>query len=247
MVRDKRTRHRAARNWLHHGRLNFDETARIQKMPDGLHDLAALDENLAHLLVHDQVYITLPVAQLHVGKPMPFLRQRQQVFGQECEFLGMNRQFAGTGAKQITAHTDVVSQVEQLVESKPFFSYKIQLHVNLQALAVLLEVGKPGLALQANGDNPSRYFHVHLIACKFLGSLFAILSQDLRDGMRKLKPVGIGLLAQRRRIENPHVSAPVKSEISHFIALWDGGSQVGATHASPSPRRSRPLREPSYR
>src|SRR5205823_12571489 len=73
---------------------------------------------------------------------------------------------------------------------------KIQLHVNLQARAVLLEMGKTGLALQANGDNSSRYSHVHSIACKFFGRLFAILSQDLRDGMRELKPVGIGPLAQ---------------------------------------------------
>ena len=44
---DERTRHRAAGDGLHHGRLDFDVAAGVEEFADGAQDLGALDEDVA--------------------------------------------------------------------------------------------------------------------------------------------------------------------------------------------------------
>jgi hypothetical protein len=58
--------------------------------------------------------------------------------------------------KEISGYTDVVAQVEQLVELRPL-SNRILADINLQPLAILLEVRKAGLALAANRHQPPGY------------------------------------------------------------------------------------------
>jgi len=65
--------------WLHHRRFHFYKVASIQEAADRLHYFAALDENFAHILVHDQIDIPLAIAQFHVAQAMPFFRQRQKI------------------------------------------------------------------------------------------------------------------------------------------------------------------------
>ena len=78
VMRDERPRHRAARDRLHHRRLDFHEPERVEELSQVLHDAGARAEHLAALVVHDQVDVALPVAQLLVGEPVPLVRQRTQ-------------------------------------------------------------------------------------------------------------------------------------------------------------------------
>src|SRR5581483_10670937 len=48
-------RHRSAGYRLHHGSFNFDEAVRIHEPPQRLHQLAALQENLTNVRIHNQV------------------------------------------------------------------------------------------------------------------------------------------------------------------------------------------------
>ena len=59
---DEWLRHGAARDGLHHGSLDLDETLRVHVAAEGLHELAALQENFADLRIHDQVDISLAIA-----------------------------------------------------------------------------------------------------------------------------------------------------------------------------------------
>ncbi len=147
VVRFKRTRRGPAGDGLHHGRFHFDITARIQKTPDRLHHFAAFDKNITHVLIHDQVHVALAIAQLHVLQAVPFFRQGQQVFTKEGELFRVDGQLAGARAEKISGHANVVAQVKQLVQGKTFFPHEVELHVNLQTLAALLQMGEPGFAL----------------------------------------------------------------------------------------------------
>src|SRR5579864_4372117 len=157
---DERLGDRPARNRLHHRSLDFDKTALIQEFPYRLNQFGALEKNVAHLGIHKQIDITLAIAQFDVGQAMPFFGQGKKIFRKESDVLDVDRQLAGPGAKQISADTDVVAQVEQLIELESLFAHGIFLYVNLQALAILLQVGKSRFAHQADGHDSSRYANV---------------------------------------------------------------------------------------
>src|SRR5947209_136109 len=73
VMRDKWTRSGSAVEWLHHGCLDFHILSVVKKLANRLHDLRALDEHFAHIGIHEQVNITLAIAQLDVGQAMPLL------------------------------------------------------------------------------------------------------------------------------------------------------------------------------
>src|SRR5277367_5103196 len=68
----------AAHPRVHHRRLYLYISARIEKPPQFLGNPRAHNENLSRFFVGDQIQVALPVANLHVGQPMPLFRQRQQ-------------------------------------------------------------------------------------------------------------------------------------------------------------------------
>ncbi len=65
----------------------------------------------------------------------------------------MDGELAGAGAEDVAGDADVVSQIEQLVELKALLAYGIEANVDLQPLAALLQLGKTGLALGADGHD----------------------------------------------------------------------------------------------
>ena len=74
-------------------------------------------------------------------------------FGKKRQRLHVHRQLAGARAEQIAGDADVVAQVEQLVEREALLAHRVQPHINLQPLALLLQRGKAGLALRADGHD----------------------------------------------------------------------------------------------
>src|SRR5208282_409842 len=134
-----------------------------------------------------QIQIPLPIAQLHVSKPVKFFRQRQQVFRKKSQFLGMNAKLARARAKQISANPNVIAQVEQLPKFKARVSDRIFFDIDLQPLPILLQVREPGLPHQPYRHDASRHPHGHPRSFQFLGSLSPILSQNLRHGMAEVK------------------------------------------------------------
>ena len=151
------------------------------KAPQRLHQLAALEKHFADLGIHHQIDVTLPVAQLNIGQSVPLLRQRQQVFGEERDFFHMHGEFAGAGAKQISADSDVIAQVEELVKLESLFADRIFLDVDLQPLSILLQVREAGLSHQADGHDAPGDAHVHSRSLQLLGRFLRVLRQNLRE------------------------------------------------------------------
>ena len=68
MVRLKWSRRGAAVDGLQNGRFHLQIAFSTQVLPDGVDQFAPLDKYLAHLRIHDQVYVALAVAQFGVGE-----------------------------------------------------------------------------------------------------------------------------------------------------------------------------------
>ena len=124
---DERPRHSAARDGLHHRSFDLDESMRVQCATHRLHQLAALQENFAHLGIDDEIDVALPVTQFDIREPVPSLGgaggtasasialptgSGSKILAEERDFLDMHGQFAGARAKQVAAHADVVADVE---------------------------------------------------------------------------------------------------------------------------------------
>jgi len=62
-------------------------------------------------------------------------------------------ELAGAGAHEVAADADVVAEVEELVEREEVFADVVFADVDLEALAVLLEGGEAGFALDADGHD----------------------------------------------------------------------------------------------
>src|ERR1700758_2836168 len=108
----------------------------------------------------------------------------------------MNTQFTRARAKQISTHTNVIAQIEQLPQLKPRVANRVLLHVNLQPLAILLEMRKSSLAHQADRHDASCNAHRHARRLELLGSLPTVFTQNLRDGMAEVVLAGISRLSE---------------------------------------------------
>ena len=120
---DERTGRCTAGNHLQRWRLHLGVAGLIEHAAHGSDDGGALQERFLHALVHNQVNVTLAVAQLgvvelvvshtilvlHNGQWLERLRQQRQ-------FLGMYRKFAGLRAEHETPDTHEVAYVEEFLE-----------------------------------------------------------------------------------------------------------------------------------
>jgi hypothetical protein len=83
-------------------------------------------------------------------------------------------ELAGAGAHEVAADADVVAEVEELVEGEGVFADVIFADVDLEALAVLLDLGEAGFALDADSHDAAGDggFEVHALEV-FGGEMFA--------------------------------------------------------------------------
>src|SRR3984893_2818031 len=95
----------------------------------------------------------------------------------------MNAEFARARAKQISANSDVIAQVEQFPQFIAGIADRVFLDVDLQPLSVLLQVREPGLAHQPDRHDASRNPHRYPRRFQFLRGLPAVLSQNLRHSV----------------------------------------------------------------
>src|ERR1700694_3180931 len=92
----------------------------------------------------------------------------------------MDTELACARAKQISANSNMIAQVEELPQFVAGIADRVFLDVDLQPLSVLLQVREPGLAHQPDRHDASRNPHRHPRRFQFLSSLPAVLSQNLR-------------------------------------------------------------------
>ena len=82
VVRNERTRRRAARNGVQYRRFDLDKALRIEEFAHRRNYFAALDKSVLYFAVDDEVEITLAVTQIVVFQSVPFFGQRRERFRQ---------------------------------------------------------------------------------------------------------------------------------------------------------------------
>ena len=124
---------RAAGVGNQHGGLDLEEALAVQIAADAADDFGAVDEGFAHVLVHDEVDVPLPVAHVGVGQAVELLGKGLQALGEEGHLGGMDGDLAGFGAEDLAADPDNVADVELL-----------ELLIGLLAEAVAGDIGLDG-------------------------------------------------------------------------------------------------------
>ena len=125
---------------MEHRGFDFEETLADQFAADGRDDTAAAAKRLARFLAHDQVEITLAIAQFDIGKAVIFFRQRQQRLGKDGHLTGVDRQLAARGAADDALDTDQVAEIEQLHQRDLFGRQEIFVVENLDFTGRVMEV-----------------------------------------------------------------------------------------------------------
>ena len=99
-VRDERVRERAAVPRLQDRRLDLDEAVLVQVAADRGDDPRAQEEELARVLVHQQVEVALPVARLRVGEPVERVREAGSGSSRAPQLVDRERRLAAARARR---------------------------------------------------------------------------------------------------------------------------------------------------
>ena len=104
---------------------------------------------------------------------------------------GVEGEFAGAGAHEIAANADVVAEVEELIEVEEGFADVVLADVDLEALAVLLDLREAGFALDADGHDAAGDggFDVHV--GEVLGGERVADGAELGEGAGEGEGVGV--------------------------------------------------------
>ncbi len=153
-----------------HRGLDFHEITVIEESADLADDLRPLHEGVADLSVHDQIQISLAIADIRVLKSMELLRQRNQVLGQKRQFLRMDRDLPHLRTEYLSLHSDDITDIHLLEGFVGILSYAVTRDIDLYVSITVLNIAEGrlthnSLAHHAAGDGD--FTAVHLIKMLF--------------------------------------------------------------------------------
>ena len=153
MVGGERPRQRAAVERLEHRRLDLEEAALVEEAADRRDQPAAQDEQLAGLLVGEQVELAVPVARLDVGEPVVLVGRRPQRLREQLPRVDAQRQLAAAGAERRALDADQVAEVE-VDQRLVGVAEHVLARVELDPAGAVDEVEERGLAVAAPRAQP---------------------------------------------------------------------------------------------
>ena len=187
VMSDERPCRRAAGNSPQHRGLNLKEVTLIQIITDGLHDIGASHKGIHNLRIHNQIHITLAIADFRICQAVELLRQRTQGLGQKVKIIHTDGNLAPAGAENLALYTDNIANIQKLELGILLLPQHIQLEINLDAAAAVHQHGKACLAMAADCHQAacdSNFFLALNLALKVLKLL-----QHLIGMVRNLKTV----------------------------------------------------------
>ena len=156
MVRHEWLRCRAARDCLHHWRLDFHVVAAVKERANLMNHLAAQQKRALHFVVGHQVQITLAKARLSIGQPVPFLGWRAQRFGENHKRTQLHADLAGFGREHRALRTDEIPKIKMPENVELLIPEHVLLRVHLDAPGLVLDIDKHALAHVAMGRHTPR-------------------------------------------------------------------------------------------
>ena len=94
-----------------HGSFHFHKALAVQVFPDGADDFGPFDKGILYLRIHDQIHISLTVAQIRIGQTVILFRKDLQAFGQQRHFGGVDGDFSCLGLKHFAPDADDIADI----------------------------------------------------------------------------------------------------------------------------------------
>ena len=146
VVGDEGTGRRADLQRAQHGGIDLEVAVIVHEFADGLDDLRALDEGIAHFGVDDHVEVALAVAGVHVLEAVELLRQGMQAFGEQRDLLRVDADLAHLRAENDALDAHDVAQVKVLELFVGFLADVVAADVDLDLPIAIEHMGETGLA-----------------------------------------------------------------------------------------------------
>jgi len=199
VMRHEGARRRAAVKRLHHWRLHLYESPSFQLPPQRGDEPGAGHKDFTHFRVGDQIEVALPVACFHVLQAVPFLRHREQRLGEKLDLLHVHAELPGAGTEQVAIHAHDVAVIEHLEKLKAALTHGVLLDVNLQPLAVLLQVRESRLAHEPLRHHPAGHANAGraLRRPQFFGAFRSGFRQDLGNRVCEIEAPAVRLVTKR--------------------------------------------------
>src|SRR5690606_33090485 len=121
------------------------EPTGIKKVAHLLNDLRTGDKDLARLLVHNQVKVTMAILQFHVRQAVILFRERFNGLTKHLELFDVNADLALFGAEDKPLHTDDIADIDVIVRRLVFFREFLAPQITLNRTRTVLDVEKRGL------------------------------------------------------------------------------------------------------
>jgi hypothetical protein len=157
VMRHERARGRAARDRMHHRRLDFHETPRLGLEPlahEADHARTKL-EHAPRFRRHDEIDVALAIALLDVGEAVPLVGQRTQRFRDEAHRVGLDRKLAGLRAHERAFDAYDVAAVPAL-DRFVRIAKRVRLREHLDRARDVLDLDEADFALPAPRHDAAR-------------------------------------------------------------------------------------------
>jgi len=138
-----------------HRSLNLQEALSIQITADTADDFRTHYKGFAHILIHNQIRISLAIPHICVGQSMILLRQNLQTLGKQGYAVSMNGNLSHLCRENNTLHADDITDIHTFEFLVGFFTQIISGHVALNIALQILNVAERGLSHHALGHHTS--------------------------------------------------------------------------------------------
>ena len=125
--------------------------SRVEEAPDGRDHARARDEQLARVLVGDQIELAVAKAGLDIGQAVVLLRRRAQRLGEQLKRGHPQRQLAAPRAERRAIDADQVAEIEREQALHPLGPELVDARLELDPAGAVDEVEERHLALAAAG------------------------------------------------------------------------------------------------
>ena len=159
-MRLKWPRRGAAGIFHQHRSLHFHEVSLRQEIADLLDDLGALDKCIAHFRIHDQVQVSLTIADIGILQAVELLRKRNQILAQEGNLLRVQGHLSCLCTEDFALHADDISDIHLLESRIRFFPEGISRDIQLNIAVTVLDVREGSLPHNAFAHHAARYGYV---------------------------------------------------------------------------------------
>ncbi len=234
-MRHKRLGRRTAGDRMHHRRLDLKEAGLDHLRTNGRDHPAARHKGATRVLGHDQVDVTLAVLDLLIGEAVKFVRQGAQALGQQANAAGLDGELAGASLHQRALGANDVTQVPMFEGFERLGTDSIQLHVDLDAPAGVLQGGERGLAHDALQHHAAGNAHRFRGGFELLSAGQTVHGMQRRRLMLRAEVVGEGRASLSEARE---LGAPLGNNVRFvelvFGSVVSGGGRSGFSHVEPS-------------